>query len=118
MKNNIQKGKYGEELAYKYLISKGYKVLDRNYNTKVGEIDIIACKDNIVAFIEVKSRTSINYGYPYEAVNWNKRSRIIKASKIYMKHKNIKEYQIRYDIIEVYLQNPVRINHLENVFFN
>lgn len=116
MKNNRKKGIIGEEIAAKYLLSKGYKIIDKNYRTNIGEIDIIALENDVLAFIEVKTRTSVNYGYPYEAVNWKKQDKIIKTSLIYIKHKNMRNYQIRYDIIEVYLINEGKINHIENAF--
>lgn len=55
MKTNISKGRYGESLAREYIINKGYKVLEVNYTTKLGEVDIIALDKNIIAFIEVKT---------------------------------------------------------------
>ncbi|MCF6463352.1 YraN family protein [Clostridium sp. Cult1] len=116
MKNNISKGILGENEAVEYLISKGYRVVDRNYRTKVGEIDIIAIKFNILVFVEVKTRTSIKYGYPYESVNWRKQQKIYKSSLIYMNHKKMNNYQIRYDIIEVFLEEKPKINHIENAF--
>lgn len=116
MGNNIDKGLLGEQEATKYLVSKGYHILDRNYRTKVGEIDIIAIRSDILIFIEVKTRTNLKYGYPYEAVNWKKQDKIIKSSFIYMKQKNLTNYQIRYDIIEVFLNKKLNINHIENAF--
>lgn len=116
MANNITKGFLGEEKAANYLISKGYKIIDRNYRTKIGEIDIIAIISGVLVFVEVKSRTNINYGYPYEAVNWKKQDKIIKSSFIYMKQKRFNNYQIRYDIIEVYLEEKTKIKHIENAF--
>jgi putative endonuclease len=116
MGNNIKKGSLGEEIASKYLISEGYKIMDRNYRTKIGEIDIIAIKFDILAFVEVKSRTNTNYGYPYEAVNWKKQEKIMKSSLIYLKQKGLNNYQIRYDIIEVFLYGETKINHIENAF--
>lgn len=116
MKNNKEKGALGEDIAVKYLMSKGYSIIDRNYRTSIGEIDIIAIKDNVLVFIEVKARTNLNYGYPYEAVNWKKQEKIIKSSYIYIKYKNLYKYQIRYDIIQVYLQKKPKINHIENAF--
>ena len=116
MGNNIRKGILGENEACKYLISKGYSIIDRNYKTKIGEIDIIAIKSKILVFIEVKTRTSVDYGYPYEAVNWKKQEKIYKSSLIYIKHKNMENYQIRYDIIEVFLREKPKINHIENAF--
>lgn len=115
-KSNIKKGSLGEDIAVNYLKSKGYEILDRNYRTSIGEIDIIAIREDILVFVEVKSRTNFNYGYPYEFVNWKKQEKIIKSSYIYMKYKNLYKYQIRYDIIQVYLQKEPKIHHIENAF--
>ena len=65
--NNIEKGKLGEEIASKYIISKGGKVIERNYRTRVGEVDLIAKLNGELVFVEVKSRSNINYGYPAES---------------------------------------------------
>lgn len=116
MRNNIAKGIAGEDRAVKYLISKGYDILERNYRTKIGEIDIIAIKSNILIFIEVKARTNTNFGHPYEAVTWKKRNTILKTSLIYMQHKKLKDCQARYDVIEVYLGKEPKINHIKNAF--
>lgn len=116
MNNNIKKGMFGENKAVKYLMSKGYRIIDRNYRTKIGEIDIIAIKSKVLIFIEVKTRSSTNYGFPYEAVNRRKQEKIVKSSLIYMKHKGLEDWQTRYDIIEVFLQNKLKINHIENAF--
>lgn len=118
MKSNREKGLIGEEYASRYLLAKGYKIVDRNYRSIIGEIDIIAMKDDLLVFVEVKARTTINYGYPYEAVNWKKRARIIKNSYIYMKEKHMENLQFRFDIIEVYLLDRPKINHIENAFNN
>ncbi|NLW22267.1 MAG: YraN family protein [Tissierellia bacterium] len=116
MKKNREKGLLGENIAINYLKSKGYIVIDRNYRTKIGEIDIIAIKSNYLVFIEVKTRSSTNYGYPYEFVNMKKQERIIKSSYIYMNQKDLLDFQPRYDIIEVILQKKAKINHIENAF--
>lgn len=116
MGNNIEKGKKGELLAKEYLISKGYNIMDLNHRNKIGEIDIIAINNNIVVFIEVKTRTSTNFGYGYEAVNRRKQEKIVYCSHLYLQQKRLMDYQIRYDIIEVYLTSNVKINHIENSF--
>lgn len=116
MNNNILKGKSGEEIVRDYLISKGYIIIESNYRNKIGEIDIIAKDRNILVFIEVKTRTNITYGYAFEAVDKRKQRKIINTSMAYIKFKNYKNTQLRYDIIEVYLQNEIKINHLENAF--
>lgn len=114
--DNIEKGKIGEKIARDYLIDKGYKILEINYKNKLGEIDIIALDMDILTFIEVKSRTSIHYGYPYEAVNFKKQKKIMNVSMIYIKHKKIRNMQLRYDIIEVYLREKDKINHIKDAF--
>lgn len=116
MGNNIEKGKKGELIAKEYLLSKGYNILDLNYRNKIGEIDIIAFYNNTLVFIEVKTRTSTSFGHAYEAVNRRKQEKIIYCSNLYMKQKNLIDFQIRYDIIEVYLTSNIRINHIENSF--
>lgn len=116
MVNNVEKGKRGESIAKDYLISKGYKILFTNYRNKIGEIDIIAKDKDILVFIEVKTRSNTNYGYPYEAVNKKKQHKIINCSYLFINCFNYKNYQIRYDIIEVYLTPKVRINHILNSF--
>lgn len=116
MINNIDKGKKGELIAKNYLISNGYNILDMNHRNKIGEIDIIAMDKNILVFIEVKTRTSINYGYAYEAVNRKKQEKIIYSSLLYMKQNRLEGYQLRYDIIEVYMTANTKINHIDNAF--
>ncbi len=116
MGNNISKGKLGELTALKYLTTNGYKILNTNYKTKIGEIDIIALYNNLLVVLEVKTRTSLNHGYPYEAVNQRKQNKIIMVSQIYMKEKGFKDIQVRFDIIEVYLTKSIKINHIENAF--
>jgi len=116
MVNNIQKGLLGENKAQEYLRSKGYRIRETNYRTRIGEIDIIAEKFDTLVFVEVKTRTNTNYGFPYEAVNRRKLDKIVKSSLIYIKEKGINNYQIRYDIIEVFLYDKLKINHIENVF--
>lgn len=116
MTNNIEKGKKGELIAKNYLISNGYNILDINHRNKIGEIDIIAMDKDILVFIEVKTRTSISYGYPYEAVHRKKQEKIIYSSLLYIKQNKLENYQLRYDIVEVYLTLNTKINHIDNAF--
>ncbi len=113
--NNIEKGKLGEEIARNYLISKDYTILSTNYRNDIGEIDIIARTKNILVFLEVKTRSSTNYGYGYEAVNKKKQDKILRTSFVYLKLMAYSNEQTRYDIVEVYL-NDKKINHIENAF--
>lgn len=113
---NIEKGKLGEKIAKDYLIRNGYKIIEINYKNKIGEIDIIALEGDVLTFIEVKSRTSNTYGYPYEGVNFKKQKKIINTSMIYLSYKKLSNIQLRYDIIEVYLTTKYKINHIKDAF--
>lgn len=116
--HNKEIGKNGEELACKYLEKNDYEILERNFFTGKGEIDIIARIKNEYVFIEVKTRISKNFGQPIEAVDEHKKKNIIKASKFYIYLNSLENKYIRFDIIEVYInKNNSLINHIKNVFF-
>lgn len=109
-------GKLGEDLACKYLENNGYKVIERNFFARQGEIDIIALDKNEIVFIEVKTRTSISYGKPVEAVDTNKQKHLIKTVEYYLYSRNLENEFIRIDVIEIYLyKNKYRVNHIKQV---
>ena len=115
VRNNYEKGKYGENLACDYLIKNNYEIIDRNYNTiNAGEIDIIAKKDSYIIFIEVKYRKNTKNGYHREAVNTEKQNRIKKTAMYFIYEKNIEDNNFRFDVIEI-LDN--KIEHIENAFW-
>jgi len=112
-------GDFGEDAACLFLKKKGYRVIDRNYMCKTGEIDVIALSPlkHEIVFVEVKTRSSILYGYPYQFVDSKKRRRIILTALNYVKRFNMGNIQIRFDIIEILNKdNNVYVRHLENVF--
>ena len=113
--NNIEKGKLGEEIALKYIISKGGKVIERNYRTKIGEVDLIVRLNGELVFVEVKSRSNINYGYPSESVDYKKKRKITNVAKYYILDNSLENLSIRFDVIETYL-NEKKINHIVNAF--
>ena len=113
--NNIEKGRLGEEIALKYIISKGGTIVEKNYRTKMGEIDIIAKMNGELVFIEVKSRSNINYGYPCEAVNYKKKRKITNVAKYYILDNSLEDISVRFDVIEIYLTDK-KINHIVNAF--
>lgn len=113
--NNIQKGSLGEKLATNYLKSKGAYILENNYKLKFGEIDIIVKLNEELVFVEVKARSNINFGYPSEAVNYKKKMKIKNVAKYYIVKNKLEKVPIRFDVIEVYLENN-EINHIENAF--
>lgn len=112
-KFNKIKGEIGEEIACKYLIKKRYKILDRNFKNSIGEIDIIAKDKKEIVFVEVKSRTTIEFGEPKEAVNNFKQQKIHNVALCYLKLKKLEDVSIRFDVVEVL---DGEVNHIKNAF--
>lgn len=111
-------GKFGEELACKYLKEKGYKIIEKNYHARSGEIDIIAKFNDILVFIEVKTRTNLTFGLPEEAINYYKQQKLIKTVEYYLlKHHSLDQnYRIDSIAIEIDRQTKrVKIRHEESV---
>lgn len=112
-------GIIGEELSVRYLVGQGYHILDRNFRTKFGELDIIARKDKLILFIEVKTRTSNTYGIPSESIHFKKQKTIRKLSQQYILQKKLNDEDLiyRYDAIEVRIKDKkYKINHIANAF--
>ena len=117
--NKKETGDYGEALARRYLRRRFYRILDTNYKTRHGEIDIVAKRGGYIVFVEVKSRNARHtelYGRPACAVNYAKREHIRYALKSYLARSN-SQLKPRIDIIEVYLsEKGHRIVHIKNAF--
>lgn len=99
--NNRKSGIEGENLAVEYLKSKGYKILERNYSSKTGEIDIIAQDRGYIVFIEVKSRDNLNFGRPVESITRQKVRSIIRTAQCYLLYKRKQNSLCRFDVVEV-----------------
>lgn len=109
-------GQIGEELASKYLEKQGYRIIQRNFRCKSGEIDIIAIDNDELVFIEVKTRASKLYGEPSEAVDENKRKHIYKTAAYYLHITKRENWYTRIDVIEVYLyKNTYYIHQIKQV---
>lgn len=107
-------GKSGEEMAKQYLIQEQYKIIQTNFRCYFGEIDIIAQKDNVLIFVEVKARTNQKYGLPAQSVTKQKKKHIRKTIEYYLLSKKIQNVSIQIDVIEIYLEKRV-INHIKNI---
>lgn len=97
-------GEKGEGLAVKFLKKKGYRIVEQNYKTNIGEIDIIAFDGSVLVFIEVKTRESIGFGLPFESVNRRKRRKIINVALSYLKRFEDLP-QCRFDVVSIYYEN-------------
>jgi len=112
-----QFGKESEFQAVRYLKKNGYKILEQNYRTKLGEIDIIAKDKGTITFIEVKSRRSGNYGNPKWAVTPKKQRKISMVALYYLKTTNQSGEKARFDVVTLTsnYDNP-RIEIIKNAF--
>ena len=114
-----RRGNAGEDFAAKILTEKGYEIIERNFNTRLGEIDIVARKDNILAFVEVKARAEGCMYAPRSAVTISKQRKICKAAMLYCMKKGF-EGQPRFDVFEAILSKDgtgVReYTYIENAF--
>ncbi len=110
-------GKMGEEIAERYLKNKGYVILCRNFRCRQGEIDIIATFENTLVFIEVKTRSNLNYGLPCEAINSNKKNHIKRVAMQYLFKAKVAFDSQRIDVIEILQEKgKLYIKHTENAF--
>ena len=116
---NVNKaGLWGEVYAARYLRDNGYDIIAGNYRCRMGEIDIIACKNGVVCFVEVKTRGENPLYRPMEAVDYNKRKRLVGAAQNYIRYED-KESPSRFDVIEITLDGeyrPLSINHIKDAF--
>jgi putative endonuclease len=100
-KDNLRLGKSGEEAAVNFLLQNGYKILLRNYKTRLGEIDIIAKDKDTFCFVEVKTRRHCRFGKPQEAVGRLKQKKICQVALCFLKGRNLLEQKARFDVLAV-----------------
>ena len=109
-------GKEGEDQAARFLTKKGYRIVERNYRTRSGEIDLIALHDGAVVFIEVKTRTSNAFGAPELAVNPRKQQRMVKAALGYIKYKKLHQVPCRFDVVAITTAAEKEVELIQNAF--
>jgi len=95
-------GGEGEELAVRYLKRQGYRIIERNFHCPLGEIDVIARHGGYLVFVEIKSRSSSDFGFPHEAVHYYKQRRIIRAAMVYLaRHRLNDNVLARFDVVAI-----------------
>jgi putative endonuclease len=120
MNDKKERGNWGEERAALFLRLHGYRIVERNFRCRQGEIDIIARKGEVVVFVEVKQRKNADFGEAREFVTYSKQRRVIAAAELWLLKTGC-ELQPRFDVIEVYAPEGTKtllpeINHIENAF--
>lgn len=118
MAQHTELGKKGEQLAVDFLLKHNYKVVERNYRFDKAEVDIIAKKDNVLAIIEVKTRSTADFGNPQDFVKPKQIKNLVKAVDEYINENNL-DLEVRFDIIAIVKEKKTfKIEHLENAFYH
>ncbi len=111
-------GKRGEDIATEYLGKKGYRIIQRNFRARPGEIDIVCSQGSTVVFVEVKTRHSMRYGTPLEAVTPRKIHELVNTAAYYLLTHNMESVDWRIDVVGILLGNQgvcKNITHIRNV---
>ena len=110
-------GRYGEERAAIYLQDRGYEILERNWRSRNGEIDLVTRDKGLIVFVEVKTRNGSGYGHPFEAITAEKVSRMRRLAADWCSAKQVSGLKVRLDAISVLISGGrVSIEHLKQVF--
>ncbi|OGS80894.1 MAG: hypothetical protein A3G95_00895 [Flavobacteria bacterium RIFCSPLOWO2_12_FULL_31_7] len=117
MAEHNELGKIGEEIAVDFLVEKGYEILEANWVFQKAEVDIIAQKGNVLAVVEVKTRSSIDFGSPQDFVKPKKIKLLVKAINEYVISNDL-EVEVQFDIIAIHAkENQFEIEHLKDAFY-
>ena len=118
--NKIETGQAGEKLAQKFFLDKGYKILEKNFRCKFGEIDFIASSRNEeLVFVEVRTKTNTFWGEPFETVNIKKQRKLYRLAEYYLKLRELEDRDCRFDVVSVVIDITGRLkkfDHIENAF--
>ena len=118
MAEHNELGKIGEQMAVAYLIKNGYTIKEQNWRFQKAEIDIIAQKKDVLAVVEVKTRTTDAFGEPQDFITAKKIKLLVKAIEEYVVTKNL-DVEVRLDVIAIIKnKNETKITHLEDAFFH
>ncbi len=110
-------GRKGEKLARNLLAEKGYRILERNYRSRLGEIDLVCQDQGTVVFVEVKTRTQDRFGIPAEAVRPRKQHRLRRLAQGYLISHGLESCNVRFDVLSIMLSSgPPAIEHIIGAF--
>ena len=103
-----QVGRMGEDIAFRILKKKGYKILGRSVTTPSGELDVVAREGRTIVFVEVKTRTSDAFGRPEEAVDLRKQRRLVRLAREWLSANRLADHEARFDVVSVWLDQAGR----------
>lgn len=118
MGEHLLTGQRGEQAALTYLLQCGYRLQSQNWRYKHLEVDLIMYDADVLVFIEVKTRSSGNFGLPFEAVDWKKKRKLVRAANIFI-DRNYYQGEIRFDIISIFANESGKhnIRHIKDAFW-
>jgi putative endonuclease len=115
--NNRLSGAWGEDLALRYLARKGYALIERNYRTRYGELDLILRRGSTIVFVEVKMRRGVGFGDPREAITRRKQTTIRTLARQYVSEREPEFDTLRFDVVGIIVgAGKARVAHVENAF--
>lgn len=117
MAKHLESGNKGEICAEKFLENQGCEILLRNWRYKNLEVDLIVKDADILVFVEVKTRSTIGFGQPFEFVDQQKKQKLIRAADHYLEQNDF-QGEIRFDIVSVLLTDDIKIEHIKDAFWN
>lgn len=118
-RRRIEFGAAGEAAAVEILQHRGYRILERNVRTRVGELDLVAREGDTICFVEIKTRRSTAFGLPQEAVTYQKQRHMIRAAQWYLKAKRLTGVSARFDVVALIIGpdgRPTSVDVIQNAF--
>jgi putative endonuclease len=110
-------GEEGERIAASWLAQRGWRILDRRFRNGHRDLDLVAEREGLVAFVEVKTRRGKDFGHPVEAVNWRKQRELTRSAAVWIARYGSGEQTFRFDVVGVLMSDQgARIRHVENAF--
>jgi putative endonuclease len=100
-KARLELGRAGEERVAQWYVARGYRVVDRNWRCRIGELDLVLARDRWAIFCEVKTRSSLDYGHPAEAVGWRKQQRLRQLAAEWIATHDVRPRGVRFDVAAV-----------------
>lgn len=111
----IALGRAGEEAAAQYLKKNGYRLIKRNFNCRVGELDIVAMDGPCLVFVEVRTKSGSAFGLPQESITRKKKQKLRQTASVYLLASGLKDAAVRFDFIAVYLNSDGKSFKIEHI---
>ena len=112
-------GRYGEDLAHRFLERHGFQIVARNFRARsgAGEIDLVAWERGTLVFVEVKTRTTSEHGEPERAIGEEKQTALLRTAREYARRANVKQDKLRFDVVSIVLEPAPRSLHFRDAFY-